>query len=89
MSSTEPITRISFDGIVHGTHTSVRVTHDGLLFAVELVMVVSDLERDQAGLALRRVLKKELSSIQIIERSTPGTGDYATPFHRRKHIDQK
>jgi hypothetical protein len=75
MSSTEPITSISFDGIVHGKHTSVRVTHDGLLFAVELVMVVSDLDRNQAGLSLRRVSKKELSSIKIIERSTPGTGE--------------
>ncbi len=75
MSSTEPITSISFAGIVHGTHTSVRVTDDGLLFAVELVMVVSDLDRNQAGLSLRRVSKKELSSIKIIERSTPGTGE--------------
>lgn len=49
-----------------------------MIYAVDLTMVVSGLERDQAGLALRRILKKNLLSINLIERNTGGRGNCKT-----------
>ena len=69
---------ISFAEIIHGRASSVRVTDDGLIYAVDLVMVVTSLERDQAGLALRRVSSKNLLSIKMIERNTGGKGNART-----------
>jgi hypothetical protein len=59
MSSCAP-SSISFAQLLQGRDVSVRVTSDGLIYAIDLVMVVTGLERDQAGLALRRVLAKSL-----------------------------
>ena len=50
----------------------MRITDDGMIVAVDLVMVMTSLERDQAGLALRRVSSKNLLSIKMIERKMPG-----------------
>jgi hypothetical protein len=41
-------------------------------------MVVSCLERNQAGLSLRRVMDKNLVSINLIERNTGGKGNFRT-----------
>lgn len=46
---------ISFDEIVKGREASVRVTDDGMLYAVDLVMVVTAASRDDAVKALRRL----------------------------------
>ena len=78
MSCSKPIHSISFAEIIHGRDSTVRVTHDHLIYAVDLVMVVSALERDQAGLALRRVSSKNLLSINLIERNTGGKGNART-----------
>jgi hypothetical protein len=78
MSCSKAISAISFAEIIHGRDASVRVTHDGFIYAVDLVMVVTTLERDQAGLALRRVLSKNLLSINLIERNTGGKGNART-----------
>ena len=78
MSCSKAITAISFAGIAQGRESSVRTTYDGMIYAVDLTMVVTGLERDQAGLALRRVLKKNLVSIKMIERNTGGKGNYKT-----------
>lgn len=47
------VTRIpksfSFADIVHGRDASVRITDDRYFYAVDLVMVVNGLARDQAG----------------------------------------
>lgn len=59
---------LSFKEIVQGRDSSVRVTEDGLLFAVDLVMVVTGLARDQAGLALRRVTAEIFQPSKLIER---------------------
>jgi hypothetical protein len=78
MSCSKAVSAISFAEIIHGRDASVRVTHDGFIYAVDLVMVVSDLERNQAGLALRRVIEKNLLSIKMIERNTGGKGNART-----------
>ena len=77
MSSLVP-SAISFAQILHGREASVRVTSDGLIYTVDLVMVVTGLARDQAGLALRRVLAKNSLSINLIERNTGGKGNSRT-----------
>lgn len=46
---------ISFDEIVKGRGASVRVTDDGMLYAVDLVMVVTGGSREDAVKALRRL----------------------------------
>lgn len=43
----------SFAEIVQGRDASVRVTHDGLLYAVDLVMVVTGKNREDAAKAIR------------------------------------
>ena len=78
MSCSKPIQSISFAEIIRGRDSTVRVTHDHLIYAVDLVIVVSDLERNQAGLALRRVIEKNLLSIKMIERNTGGKGNART-----------
>ena len=67
---------ISFTDLTRGRQSSVRVTSDGLIHAVEFTMVVTGLKKDQAGLALRRVIKK--IAIKITERNTGGKGNYKT-----------
>jgi hypothetical protein len=78
MSCSKAITTISLAEIIHGGDASVRVTHDSFIYAVDLVMVVSGLERNQAGLSLRRVIDKNLLSINLIERNTGGKGNSRT-----------
>ena len=78
MSCSKAITAISFTDIAQGHESSVRTTNDGMIYAVDLTMVMSGLERDQAGLALRRVLKKDILSISVIKRNTGGKGNYKT-----------
>ena len=46
---------ISFNEIIGGADSSVRVTEDGLLYAVDLVMVITGSSRDDAGQAIRRL----------------------------------
>ncbi len=45
----------SFAEIVHGRDSSVRVTDDGLFYAVDLVMVVTGKDRDYAGQIIRSI----------------------------------
>ncbi len=56
----------------------MRVTSDGLLYAVDLVMVVTGLARDQSGLVLRRLSDEIFPSIKLIERKLPGKGNAHT-----------
>jgi hypothetical protein len=58
----------SFAEVVQGRDASVRVTDDNLLYAVDLVMVMTGLARDQSGLALRRLSDDNSHSINMIER---------------------
>lgn len=67
----------SFSEIVKGRDSSVRVTDDGLLYAVDLTMVMTGLARDQAGLALRRSSEK-FQSIKMIERQLSSHGGHRT-----------
>lgn len=78
MSSSEPVHSLSFAEIIHGRDSTVRVTHDHLIYAVDLVMVVTALERKHAGQALRRVVDKNLLGFNLKHRNTGGQGNSKT-----------
>ena len=78
MSCSKAISAISFAEIIHGRDASVRVTHDGFIYAVDLVMVVTALERKHAGQALRRVVDKNLLGFNLKHRNTGGQGNSKT-----------
>ena len=68
----------SFAEIVQGRDASVRVTHDGLLYAVDLVMVVTGKNRDDAGWTLRNIPEDKFPSVKITDRKMPGRGNTHT-----------
>jgi len=59
---------ISFAEIVKGRDSTVRVTVDGLIYAVDLVMVMTALSRDDAGKTLRRLSDDIFHSVNFTER---------------------
>jgi hypothetical protein len=65
---------ICFDEIVQGRTNSVRVTADGLLYAVDLAMVMTGKDRNDSAQALRRTPENLFSSNKFIERPTKGGG---------------
>lgn len=69
---------LSFDEIVCGRDATVRITNDGLLFAVDLVMVVTGKNRNEAGEAIRRITEEVFQSSKLLERSLPGRGNGRT-----------
>lgn len=59
---------ISFADIVQGRNADVRVTVDGLIYAVDLVMVMTGLSRDDSGKTLRRLSDDVFHSGNLTER---------------------
>jgi hypothetical protein len=76
MVSVGPTKTLSFDEIIPGN--SVRVTEDGMIYAVDLTMVITGKSRDQAGLALRNLSEETFQSIKFIDRNTGGRGNGRT-----------
>ena len=68
----------SFAEIVKGRDSSVRVTEDNLLFAVDLAMVMTGKDRDHAGQALRGLSDETFPSSKFRERKMPGKGNAHT-----------
>jgi hypothetical protein len=68
----------SFAEIVQGRDAGVRVTDDNMLYAVDLVMVMTGLARDQSGLVLRRLSDEMFQSIKMIDRKMAGKGNGRT-----------
>jgi len=75
MSCSKQITSISFEEIIKGRDSTVRVTHDGFIYAVDLVMVMTGSERDYAGQVLRRLSEETFSSGKLHDRTIPGKGN--------------
>jgi hypothetical protein len=88
MSCSKAITAISFAEIIHGRDASVRVTHDGFIYVVDLVMAVTGLDRNHSGNALRRVIDKNLLSLNLSERNTGGKGNARTQLVNLKEALQ-
>lgn len=76
---------LSFAEIVQGRDSSVRITHDGLLYAVDLCMVVTGHNRDNAGKTLRRLSDEIFSSDKLSERNTGGSGGSKTKLVSFEH----
>lgn len=68
----------SFAEIVHGRDSSVRVTDDGLLFAVDLVMVVTGKNCNHSNECLRQIDKDIFKQAKFIERQIHKRGGYTT-----------
>ena len=64
----------SFAEIVQGRDSSVRVTPDGLLYAVDLVMVMTGKSRDDAGKVLRRLTDDIFQSDKMSDRQPDNGG---------------
>lgn len=75
----------SFAEIVQGRDASVRVTPDGLLYAVDFVMVVTGKSRDDAGWTLRNIPEDKFSSVKITDRKMPGRGNAHTKLLTFSH----
>ncbi len=63
---------ISFDEFVQGRDANVRVTDDGYLYAVDLVMVMTGKNQDDSGKVLRRLTDDLFSLSKIVEKAMPG-----------------
>jgi hypothetical protein len=65
---------ISFAEVVQGRDANVRVTDDGLLYAVELNMVLSGKDRNNAGRDLRDLSEDLFQSTKFVDRKMSGKG---------------
>jgi hypothetical protein len=68
----------SFEGLAPGRDTSVRVTDDGLMNAVDLAVAMSGKDRDAASKDLRMVDACVFPVENFIERKMPGSGNSRT-----------
>ena len=66
---------ITFEEVIKGRAATVRVTEDGMLWVIDLIMAITGKNRDDAGKALRRVPEELFSSDQMSERKLPGKGN--------------
>ena len=76
---------ISFAEIIHGRDSTVRVTHDNKIYAVDLIMVMTGKDRDHAGQTLRGISEEKFSSLKISERNTGGSGNSKTKLVSFEH----
>lgn len=66
---------MSFQEIVQGRDANVRVTSDGFMHAVDLVMVMTGKSRDDAGKAIRNLPNELFSSADFTYKNMPGSGN--------------
>jgi len=69
---------ITFAEIVQGRDASVRVTEDGMIWAVDLIMVVSGKSREDSSKILRDLPEEVFYTEKISVKSMPGTGNGRT-----------
>ena len=65
---------LSFEEIIQGRDSSVRVTDDSLLYAVDLVMAMTGHTRDNAGKTLRRLDPAKFHPDKLSERQISSRG---------------
>ena len=68
----------SFAEVVQGRDASVRVTEDGLLYAVDLVMVMSGKDRNNSGRDLRDLSDAVFQSTNFVDRQISNHGGHKT-----------
>jgi hypothetical protein len=64
---------------------NIRITDDGLISAIDLVMLATGKGRDEAGLALRRLKESQFSSDKFMFRTFPGKGSAKTKVITIQH----
>jgi hypothetical protein len=83
--ASQSIKTISFSEIVHGRESDVRVTEDGLLYAVDIVMVISGKNRNDAGQAIRNLDPDVFQSVKFTERQMSTRGGFPTKLLTLQH----
>ena len=78
-------THFSFAEVVQGRDANVRVTDDGLLYAVDLAMVVTGKNRDDSGKALRNISDEIFLSGKFAARRISRHGGYKTKLVSFEH----
>jgi hypothetical protein len=68
MSCSKSIQALSFAKIIKGSTSSVHETTDGMIYAVDLVVVMTGLSRDDSGKTLRRLSNKHFSSDNVLKK---------------------
>ena len=68
MASAQTNKTITFEDIVQGRDSTVRVTDDGMIYAVDLVMAVTGKDRDHASQAIRSVPREVFDNSKFQER---------------------
>jgi hypothetical protein len=68
----------SFAEIVKGRDASVRVTEDMMFWVVDLAMVVTGKDRNNAGRDIRDLKDEVFQSTKFVDRSFPGRGNGRT-----------
>jgi hypothetical protein len=74
-----------FAGRHHNQDTRVRVTEDGLIAAIDLVMVATGKNRNDAGLVLRRLKESYFPANKFRLRTFPGQGSSKTKVLNFEH----
>ena len=85
MTTGGTIATISFESLVKGREATVRITDDGFIYAVDLVMVVTGKDRDHAGQALRSIPDNIFHSLNFSERQLSTRGGPKTKLVSFKH----
>lgn len=67
---------ISFAEIIHDRKTAVRVTDDGLVFAIDLVMALTGRDKNNANQSLRAINDEDFHMENYVMR--PISGDFQT-----------
>ena len=76
---------LSFETVVKDRDATVRITDDNLIYAVDLVMVVTGKSRDAAGWVIRNIHEETFSSLNFTDRKMPGKGNANTKLISFKH----
>jgi hypothetical protein len=63
---------MSFAEIVQGRDSNVRMTHDGLIYAVDLVMVVTGKNRNDSAKDIRNIDPLSFSDNKFVTRKLSG-----------------
>jgi len=84
-STLPPVRSISFEEIVTGRDSTVRVTDDCLIYAVDLVMAVTGQSRDHAGKTIRNISDEVFHSENFSERQLSTRGGAPTKLISFSH----
>jgi len=76
---------LSFAEIIKGRDASVRVTDDHMIYAVDLVMVMTGKDRNNAGRDLRELPDDKFLSTKFVDRKFQGKGNGHTKLVSFEH----